>query len=72
MLNRKKKTYDLKKIPIMLCRFSNELFFAVKKCRILHIEYLASNKKISDIKLLISQIQPAFFKYEIKILGSVL
>ena len=29
----------------MLCRFSHDLS-ALKKCRILHIEYLASNKKI--------------------------
>ena len=29
---------------IMPCRFSNDLF-ALKKCRILHIENLTSNKK---------------------------
>ena len=28
----------------MLCRFSNDLF-ALKKCRILHIEYLTAIKK---------------------------
>ena len=38
-------------LPIMLCRFSIDLF-ALKKCRILHIENLTSNKKISGIKFL--------------------
>ena len=41
MLN---KTYIIKKIiPIRFCRFSNDSF-ALKKCRILPIEYLTSNK----------------------------
>ena len=44
MLNRGNKTYDSKILPIMLCRFSNDLF-AQKKCRILHNEYLTSRKK---------------------------
>ena len=53
------------KFLIMLCRISNDLF-ALKKCRILHIEYLTSNKK-SGIKLLankvlISKLLPAFLK----------
>ena len=53
----------------MLCRISNDLF-ALKKRRILHIEYLTSNKK-SGIKLLankvlISKSLPAFLKNEIK------
>ena len=53
----------------MLCRISNNLF-ALKKRRILHIEYLTSNKK-SGIKLLankvlISKSLPAFLKNEIK------
>ena len=61
---------------IMLCWFSNDLF-SLKKCRILQIEYLTSNKEISGIKLLtfillISQIYPAFLKYEIKEMGSVM
>ena len=34
-------------------RFSNDLF-ALKKSRILHIENLTSNKKISGIKLLMN------------------
>ena len=53
----------------MLCRISNNLF-ALKKRRILHIEYLTSKKK-SGIKLLankvlISKSLPAFLKNEIK------
>ena len=56
-------------LPSMHCRFSNDLF-ALKKCRILDIENSTSNKKISDIKLLmntvlINKILPAFLKYEI-------
>ena len=37
-------------LPITPCRFSIDLF-ALKKCRILHIENLTSNKKFSGIKL---------------------
>ena len=50
----------------MLNRFSNDLF-ALKKCRILHIENLTSNNKNSGIKLLmnialINLILPNIFK----------
>ena len=38
------KTYDKKFLPIMPCRFWNDLF-ALKKYRILHIRNLTSNKK---------------------------
>ena len=53
----------------MLCTISND-FFALKKCRILHIENLTSSKQNSGIKLLknikvISQKMPEFLKYEI-------
>ena len=40
-------------------RFSNNLF-AQKKCRILHIENLLSNKKNSGIKLLITNADKFF------------
>ena len=51
MLNSENKFYDQTFLPIMLCRFSINLF-ALKKCRILHSENLTSNKKISGIKFL--------------------
>ena len=60
----------------MPCRFSND-HFALKKCRILHIENVTSNKKKkSGIKLLmnivlISYLLHTFLKYEKK-LGSVM
>ena len=44
MLNSKNKANDLKILPIMFCKFSND-YFALKKCRILHIKNLTSNKK---------------------------
>ena len=44
----------LKNFQIMPCRFSNVLF-ALKKCRILLIENLTSNKK-SGIKLLTNKV----------------
>ena len=37
----------------MPCRFSNDPF-ALKKCSILHIENVPSDKKISGIKLLMN------------------
>ena len=54
----------------MLCRFSIDTS-ALKKCRILHMEHLTSNKKDSGIKflmniILINYTLPAFLKYEIK------
>ena len=39
--------------PIMPCRFSNDLF-ALKECRILHIENLTSNNFFPGIKLLMN------------------
>ena len=56
-------------LPIMLGGFSNDLF-APKKCPILHIENLTSNKNDSGIKLLmnialINSILPTILKYEI-------
>ena len=73
MLNSGNKTYDKNILQIMPYRFSNDLF-ALKKCRILHIENLISNGIFSGIKLsmsivLTSQIVPAFLKYEIIIWG---
>ena len=44
-----------KNLPIMPSRFSNELF-ALKKCRILHSEYLTSNKNNSGINLLTNKV----------------
>ena len=74
MLNSENKTYDLKKVlPIMLCRFSNELF-ALKKYRILHIEYLTRYLKNSGIKLLTNIVLNrylllAFLKNKIKMVS---
>ena len=58
-LKSENKTYDKKILPIMPRRFSNNLF-AQKKCRILHIENLQSNKKKSGIKLLITNADKFF------------
>ena len=45
MLNSENKTYDQKKIlPIILCRFSIDLF-ALKKCRFAHSELNKQLKK---------------------------
>ena len=70
-LNSENKNFDLKSSPNhMLCRFSIDLF-ALKKCRILHIENLTCNLKDSGINLLlnialINSILPIILKYEIK------
>ena len=53
MLNSENKTYEWKFPPIMPCKVKNDIF-ALKKCRILHIENLTSNKKNSGIKLLMN------------------
>ena len=52
-LNSKHKTSDKKTLTIKPYRFPNDLF-ALKKCSILHIANLSSNKKISGIKLLMN------------------
>ena len=57
-----------KTLPIMICRYSNDLF-ALKKWRILHIENLTRNKKkfgYQALNELISSILPTFLKYEIE------
>ena len=41
-LDSKNKPNDLKNVPIVPCRFSNDLF-TLKKCRILHIEKAIKN-----------------------------
>ena len=50
MLNSEKKLLIKKILPILICRFSNELF-ELKKCRILHIENLTSNENIGIASL---------------------
>ena len=68
------KLMTKKIFQIMLCRFSIDLF-ALKKYRILHIENLTSNRKISGIRLLmnramINSILPTILKFKIRKKGS--
>ena len=69
MLNCKHKTYDKKNSPNHAVYISNDLF-ALKKCYILHIGNLTSNKTFPGIKLfmnivLINQFFHTFLEYEI-------
>ena len=59
MLNSKKKTYDKKCLQIKRYRYSND-FFALRKCRVLHIVNLTSNDNFSGIKLLMNIMQVSF------------
>ena len=48
------KTFDEKILPIMPCRFSNDLL--AQKSLFLHVENLTRNKKRSGIKLLMNKV----------------